>query len=126
MKIQKSAQDYLEAMLMLREEKGFIRSVDIAEKLAVSKPSVSVAVKNFRENGYVEMAPDGSIALTEKGLSIAQEMYSRHRMLTDFFVRLGVSPETAQEDACKIEHDLSEETYRALIRHSAEFGEAEK
>ena len=114
--IHESSEDYLEAMLMLREEKGYIRSVDVAEKLGVKKPSVSYATKRLRENGYITMEPDGLITLTASGLEIADRMFTRHKFLTEFLLRLGVSEATAREDACKIEHDLSEETFEAICR----------
>lgn len=116
MVIKESSEDYLEAMLMLRSEKGYIRSIDVAEKLGVTKPSVSYATKRLRENGYITMEADGLISLTEKGLEIAERMFTRHRFLTDFLLDLGVSEETAREDACRIEHDLSEETFAAMCR----------
>ena len=116
MVIRESAEDYLEAMLMLQGEKGYIRSIDVAEKLGVTKPSVSYATKRLRENGYIIMDPDGLITLTETGLEIADRMFTRHRFLTEFLLRLGVSEATAREDACKIEHDLSAETFEAICR----------
>lgn len=118
MKIQKSAEDYLEAMLMMREKHGFIRSVDIAEQLGVTKPSVSYAAKQLRENGYITMDKDGLISLTDSGMHIAERIYDRHKMLTDFLMHLGVCEATARQDACKIEHDISDETYTALLRFS--------
>ena len=114
MKIQKSAEDYLEAMLILQEEHGYIRSIDIAAKLGVTKPSVSYATKRLRENGYITTDPAGMIVLTESGLEIAERIYERHELITKLFVKIGVSPEQAREDACKIEHDLSEETFAAV------------
>jgi len=120
MKIQKSAEDYLETMLMLQKSRGFVRSVDIAEQLGVTKPSVSYATKRLRENGYITREKDGLITLTETGLHIAEDMYVRHKVLSEFFVRLGVSEEVAREDACKIEHDLSAETFEAIVRHIEE------
>ena len=117
MKIQKSAEDYLEAMLMMKEERGYIRSIDVAVKLGVTKPSVSYATKRLRENGYITMDEEGLITLTELGLEIAQKMYERHKKLTEIFVALGVDEKTAAEDACKIEHDISTETFEALIHH---------
>ncbi len=119
MNIHKSSEDYLEAMLMMKEEHGYIRSLDIATKLGVTKPSVSYAVKRLREDGYITMDQKNSlITLTDKGLQIAERMYNRHKVLTDVLMRLGVSEQTAREDACKIEHDISEETFNALLKHS--------
>ena len=117
MKIQKSSEDYLEMMLMLKNERGYIRSIDVAEHLGVTKPSVSYATKRLRENGYLTMQKDGLIDLTDKGMEIAGRMYQRHTRLTDFLIRLGVNEETARADACKIEHDISEETFAAICRH---------
>ena len=114
MNIYESAEDYLEQILMLLEQKGHARSVDIAAGLNVSKPSVSVAMKKLKENGYIKMSTDNLISLTDKGYAIARKIYDRHRMLTKYLVQLGVSEETAREDACKIEHDLSEESYTAI------------
>ena len=118
MTIHQSAEDYLEAMLMLREQRGYIRSIDVAEKLGVTKPSVSYATKRLRENGYISMDSSGLITLEEKGLEIAERIYERHKLLTKLLMHLGVSPETAREDACKIEHDLSIETFDAIHRCS--------
>lgn len=114
MKIMRSSEDYLEAMLMLKEEKGYIRSVDIADKLGVTKPSVSYAVKKLRENGYLTMDRSGFITLTDSGMEIADRIYTRHKLLTEFFEQIGVDPETARDDACKIEHDISDTTFKAL------------
>ena len=116
MTIRKSAEDYLEQILILHEEKGFARSVDIANGLNVSKPSVSFAMKQLRENGYITMDRDNYIELTSKGHEIADRIYARHRALTAFLVQIGVEAETAREDACKIEHDISDATYEALCR----------
>ena len=118
MKIYESAEDYLEAILMLRERLGMVRSIDIVNQLGYSKPSVSVAMKRLRENGYIQMDSDGYITLKPAGLEIASRIYTRHRMLTDFFIQLGVSEETAAADACKIEHDLSEETFQKIKEHA--------
>lgn len=118
MKIQKSAEDYLEMILMLTKQKGYARSIDIAAELSVTKPSVSYATKRLRENGYILMDKDGLITLTDEGHSIAQRMYNRHRMLTDFLTSIGVSEETAREDACRLEHDLSDESFTAMCRFS--------
>ena len=116
MNIHKSAEDYLEMILRLNEEKGYARSVDIASGLSVSKPSVSVAMKNLRESGYIVMDKDSYISLTDKGMEIARNIYDRHKALTEALIRIGVSPDTAQEDACKVEHDISTETYEAIVR----------
>lgn len=118
MEIRKSAEDYLETMLMLKEERGYVRSIDIAEHLGVTKPSVSYATKRLRENGYIIMDRDGMITLTESGMEIAQKIYTRHKVLTEFFIRLGVSEAQAKIDACEIEHDISQETFEALCRHA--------
>ena len=114
MNIHESAEDYLEMILMLREEKGYARSVDIAAKRGVTKPSVSFAMKNLRENGYITMDQDNYIILTEVGDAIARRIYDRHKVLTRFLIQLGVSEQTARKDACKIEHDISEETFAAI------------
>ena len=121
MTIHKSAEDYLEAMLMLKEERGYIRSIDVAEKLGVTKPSVSYATKRLRENGYITADPAGMILLLPAGLEIAERMLERHNLLTELLIGLGVSPETAREDACRIEHDLSVESFDAIRRHAAEY-----
>ena len=125
MKIHKSAEDYLEMILRLNEEKGYVRSVDIATGLSVSKPSVSVAMKHLREDGYITMDRDNYIALTDSGMAVARRIYDRHKALTRILLRLGVSPETAAEDACKVEHDISNETYAAIVR-ALEQGEAKE
>ena len=117
MNIHESAEDYLETILMLCEENGSARSVEIAAHLGVTKPSVSFAMKRLRENGYIHMGDDNRITLTELGEEIARRILQRHRMLTGFLVKLGVSEETACIDACKIEHDLSDETFNAIQRH---------
>lgn len=114
MKIQQSAEDYLEAMLVLYEKHGYIRSIDIARHLGVTKPSVSYAAKRLKESGYINMEPNGPITLTPAGLKIARRIYERHKALTTFLVKLGVSAEQAEEDACKIEHVISHETYVAI------------
>ena len=114
MKIQKSAEGYLETILMIHQKKGSVRSIDIANELQFSKPSVSVAMKNLRENGYIEMAKDGEISLLPPGLAIAQKIYERHQVLTGLLTGLGVDPVTAEEDACQIEHVISVETFAAL------------
>ena len=112
--IKESAENNLEAILRLGEIKSYVRSIDIAEDLNISKPAVSVAMKIFRENGYIEVSPEGYITLTEKGLEIANRTYLRHKLIKDLLVKIGVTPETAENDACKIEHDISDETYERL------------
>lgn len=114
MRIHKSAEDYLEMILRLIEEKGYARSVDIAVGLSVSKPSVSVAMKQLREGGYIAMDKDNYISLTDSGMEIAQRIYERHKVLTRLLMLIGVDAETAQEDACKVEHDISIKTFDAI------------
>lgn len=116
--IQRSGEDYLECMLMMKEKHGYIRSIDIAEHLGVTKPSVSYATKKLRENGYIKMDSSGSIILTSSGYKIAARIYERHQALTEFLIHLGVNSETAEHDACLIEHDLSEETFDAICKHA--------
>ena len=121
MKIHESAEDYLEQILMLKEQKGSVRSIDIAVAMGFSKPSVSIAMKNLRENGYISVDADGFITLEEPGMEIARRIYDRHRKLTAFFVALGVDPDIAAHDACKIEHDLSDETYSKMIAFAEQY-----
>ena len=116
MNIHESAEDYLESILMLQEQKGYARSVDIAGLLNVTKPSVSFAMKKLRENGYITMDEDSLIALTPDGEAIARRILDRHNTLSSFLVSLGVDAATAREDACKMEHDLSEASYEAIRR----------
>ena len=106
--------NYLEAIYVLQKKNGIVRSIDVASMLNFSKPSVSVAMKNFRENGYVDVDYNGHITLTEKGMEIAEKTYSRHELIKNLLIHIGVSEEVASEDACKIEHDISEETYEKL------------
>ena len=112
-------------MLMMREKHGFIRSLDIAEQLGVTKPSVSYAVKRLREGGYITMDEDSLITLTDAGMEIAQRIYTRHKLLTEFLLRLGVDEQTAREDACRLEHDISEKTFDAIRRHADRWSEVE-
>lgn len=121
MKIQQSAENYLETIFMLTTKNGSVRSIDIANELGFSKPSVSVAMKNLRENGYIDVLGDGSIILLEPGKEIAQKLYGRHTTLTQCLKLLGVCEETASEDACKIEHILSEESFEAIKKHMDKF-----
>ena len=122
MKIQKASEDYLESMLMMKEQHGYIRSVDVADHLGVTKPSVTYATKRLRENGYIEMDRDGLITLTDRGMAIAAKMLDRHHTLTKFLIALGVDEKTAEEDACKIEHDISQQTYDAMCAHARKEG----
>ena len=117
MKLYESAENYLETIYVLHKKQGVVRSIDIATELSVSKPSVSVAMKNLRNNGYIEMDADGHITLLEQGYQIAAKMYERHTLMTQWLVRLGVDPAIAAEDACKIEHVISESTFEALKQH---------
>ena len=118
MRIHQSAEDYLEKILMIRERKGEVHSIDIANELGFSKPSVSVAMKNLRENGYISVDKEGFITLLEKGKQIAETIYERHTLISDWLIHLGVSPETAAEDACRIEHVISSESFEALKAHA--------
>ncbi len=125
MEIHQSAEDYLEAILMIKEKKGYVRSIDIANQLEVSKPSVSYATKRLRENGYISFNEDGMISLTESGMEIADKIYTRHKVLTSILTRLGIDAKIAAEDACKIEHDLSPETFDAIRKYAEEHGLSE-
>lgn len=117
MKIQESAENYLESILMLKAKLGYVRSIDIANQLGFSKPSVSVAMKSLRENGYVTTDKEGNLSLTEKGLEIADKIYERHQIIAELLMALGVDEDTAYEDSCKIEHDLSDVTFEKLKEH---------
>lgn len=117
MRVYESAEDYLEAILVIGQRRGVVRSIDVANELGFSKPSVSVAMKKLRESGRIEMDPDGFIRLLPAGREIAEHVYERHRTLTDFFVYLGVDEETASADACRVEHDLSAETFARIKEH---------
>lgn len=116
MNIHESAEDYLEAILRLREEKGYARSVDIALLLGVTKPSVSFAMKKLRENDFIHMDEENHITLTQKGEEIALRVYDRHKTIKSFLMCIGVDEATAREDACKIEHDISQESFEAIRR----------
>ena len=119
MNIYESAENYLEAILSLHERNGLVRSIDIANELHFSKPSVSVAMKKLRESGYIEMDKEGFISLLPAGEEIASRIYERHKLRTRFFIRLGVDPEVAAADACKVEHDLSDETFQKIKEHAS-------
>ena len=114
MKIHESAENYLETILMLKTKNGNVRSVDIAHELSFTKASVSVAMKSFREEGYITVDESGNISLTEKGLEIAKRIYERHQVISKVLMLIGVSEETASVDSCKIEHDISDETFEKL------------
>ena len=114
MKIQESAEDYLETILILQNRKGSVRSIDIVNELGYSKPSVSIAMKNLRENGYITVSQDALISLTAKGQEIAERVYERHQVLTDCLLRLGVNPANAKADACRLEHDLSDDSFAKI------------
>ena len=117
MRIQESAENYLETILILQNRQGAVRSIDIVNELNFSKPSISVAMKNLRQNGYIEMDSENYITLTEKGRAIAETIYERHTMLTRWLTDLGVDPAVAQEDACRMEHVISAESFAAIKRH---------
>jgi len=123
MAIHESGEDYLEAILALRQEKGFVRSIDVAQRLGFSKPSISRAMSILRSDGYVTMERDGRLELTESGEQVAQSIYERHKLLTRWLIHLGVTPEVAAEDACRIEHDISEETFQCMKTHLERQGE---
>ena len=122
MKIQESAENYLETIYMLSLEHPYVRSIDIATELSFSKPSVSVAMKRLRENGYVEVNGMGHITLTDKGMEIAQRMYERHTFLSSWLASIGVDPVIAAEDACRMEHVISAETFDAIRAYAARNG----
>lgn len=117
MKIQESAENYLETVLVLSKRNPEVRSIDVATELGFSKPSVSVAMKNLRENGYVVINKEGHIFLTDAGREIAEMIYERHTLLSTWLINLGVSPETAAEDACRMEHVISKESFSAIKEH---------
>lgn len=117
MKIQESAENYLETILILYNRNGYVHAVDIANELDFSKPSVSVAMRNLRENGYISVDKSNDITLTPKGRAIAETIYERHTLLSNWLMTLGVSPETAAEDACRMEHVISTESFAAIKRH---------
>ena len=118
MKIQESAENYLETILILSQKNTQVRSIDIATELGFSKPSVSVAMKNLRENGYITVNDHGHISLTDSGRAIADTIYERHTLLSKCLEYLGVNPETAARDACRIEHVISTESFAANKKHA--------
>ena len=114
MKIKESAENYLEAILIIKKRKGNVRSIDIANELSFSKASVSVAMKSFKEEGYISIDENGNISLMGKGLEIAEKMYERHKVIAQALMALGVSEEVAYEDSCKLEHHMSNETFEKI------------
>lgn len=113
-KSEESIEDYLETILILNRQLANVRSIDIANELSYSKPSVSVAMKNLRQKGYITVSEEGFIRLTEEGRTLAETIYERHSVLSQWLIRLGVNPETAIADACRMEHDLSAESFDAI------------
>jgi len=112
--IKESAENYLETIYVLSKRIGAVRSIDVANEMNFSKPSVSVKMKQFRENGYINVDKDGIISLTDKGMEIATQVYERHEIIAHLLMILGVGEETAYEDSCKIEHDLSDESFEKI------------
>ena len=120
MNIYESAEDYLERVLILHEQNEKVIALDIANSFGYSKASVSRAMKNLRENDYINVSVNGNIELTDKGIKVAKKIYERHKLLTEMLVLIGVDKDTASKDACKIEHDLSDETFDAIKKHMNE------
>lgn len=123
MSLHQSGEDYLEAILVLREKNGVVHSIDVAQHLGYSKPSVSRAVSLLKGDGYLIMERDGRLELTETGVEVARNIYERHRFLRQWLIHLGVSSETAEDDACKIEHNISDETFQCLKRYAESKGD---
>ena len=121
MRLQESGEMYLESIFVLSQKLPCVRSIDISEYMGYSKPSVSRAVNLLKSGGYILMDDDTLITLTPAGLEIAQKIYTRHTVLTDMLVRFGVSPETASEDACRMEHAISDESFEAIRRHIEQY-----
>ena len=119
MKLYESAEDYLETILMLSEELEQVRSIDIVNKLGFSKPSISVAMKKLREQGLITVDDDGAIHLLPQGRKIAERIYRKHRAIARFLQQIGVDPEVAAQESCKIEHDISHDTFQKLMAHMA-------
>ena len=117
MKVKESAENYLETILILEQTRKGVHAIDIAGELGFSKPSVSIAMKRLRENGYIDVDEYQHITLTESGREIAERMYTRHQMLRDWLISIGVDEETAEADACRMEHVLSEKSYECIRRH---------
>ena len=122
LQIHESAENYLETILILHNRLGMVRSIDIATELGFSKPSVSVFMKNLRENGYILVDKDGYITLTDTGRAIADKIYERHQMIAEILMALGVDEETAYRDSCKIEHDISVESFEKIVAYAKQAG----
>ena len=123
MHLRESGEMYLETIYILSQKSSSVRSIDVGDYMGFSKPSVSRAVGILKKGGYVVMDKDGYLSLTDSGLEVAKKIYERHTTLTDFLVRLGVDKNTAVEDACKMEHDISDETFEALKRHANKYSD---
>ena len=123
MHLQESGEMYLETIWILSRKSNAVRSIDVSEYMNFSKPSVSRAIGLLKQGGYVLMDEEGFLTLTEAGAEIAGKIYERHQVLTKCLIRLGVSPETAATDACKVEHDISDETFAAICAHAVRHGE---
>ena len=124
MKIHASGEDYLEAVLVLKKQKGYVRSIDLARHMGFSKPSISHAVKTLKHGGFLTMSDDGQLDLTDAGLEVADRIYERHRLLSAGLVKLGVDPVQAEQDACRIEHVISDESFEKLKPILHEHGKA--
>ena len=123
MSLQESGEMYLETILVLSQRSGFVRAIDIGEEMGYSKPSVSRAVSILRQGGYIHVAEDGGITLTEEGRAVAEKIYERHRLLSGFLISLGVDEKNAVEDACKMEHVISDASMEAIKRHALRRGQ---
>ncbi len=121
MKIQESAENYLESILKLSLQKGQVRSIDIVNELHFTKPSISYAMKRLRENGYILMDSAGHITLTDEGCAIAERVYNRHKVLSTYLMALGVEESIARADACRIEHVISQESFNCIKKHAEQF-----
>ena len=121
MKRLESQEDYLEKILQLSQEKGVVHAIDIARGLSFSKPSVSIAMNKLKEANYIEINPKGEITLTPSGLVIAEKTLEKHRILTNILVYFGVDEETAKEDACRMEHDISDKSWECIKKHAEKF-----
>ena len=122
MRIQESGEMYLETIYVLLKANSHVRSVDVAEHMGYSKPSISRAMGLLKNGGFIEIAPDGAITLTETGITVAEKIYERHTLLSQLLISLGVTPETAAEDACRLEHAISDESFEAIKKHMQAYG----